>query len=576
MRLGKKLYLLEHRTKTHDLAMCWSVAGIILMILDAEFNQDKNCIESIVLRSGCTITSFISMVFIIRYNFDERKIFKIDNSLQSWHTVLLSKSTIYFLAETFFLFLHPIPFEILNLFWPCVATTASSSSLTDSSSSFTSSSSQISSSLLTPDSGESLYHLTNQSASDPGGGVEEGGGTGSSTIPSISNQSACVQPYTMMPITYLTLVIVMITRLYLPLRSFVLHSDYFNSSRVQMLGALNHMNTGTLCSENITYIVRHAMAIRSGSIIGLSILFIWQTFAWILYTSEFYYTLQYCGEPFKACDALPQDLKVQSHFDAIYLIPITMMSIGYGDYYPVSPYGKLISVCSGICGIVGTAVLVAILSKKLTMTRRERYLHRAMIETKFQSDVEHRAACVLQSAWRSFKKGRKKNNLLNKKIAKLNGTDTETQKLCSNGDPEANYLGSGVNQSDKSQHKEQGASKPRDRAASLISISATPSYERAFLLSVKRFKAARIRLNKVHDGMIEIVDFGIMQQQYMDTLLRVERQNNKIEGQLKTLGMKLRLKEDTEKCLLQQISEINSKLNKNLPQITSEESTTNN
>lgn len=208
--------------------------------------------------------------------------------------------------------------------------------------------------------------------------------------------------------------------------------------------------------------------------------------------------------------------------------------------------------------------------------------------------------------------------VFNKKIAKLNGTDTETQKLCSNGDPEANYLGSGVNQSDKSHHKEQGASKPRDRAASLISISATPSYERAFLLSVKfswkffflyfyvwmffilwktektwkifisldsrvfqlfspmRFKAARIRLNKVHDGMIEIVDFGIMQQQYMDTLLRVERQNNKIEGQLKTLGMKLRLKEDTEKCLLQQISEINSKLNKNLPQITSEESTTNN
>ena len=60
----------------------------------------------------------------------------------------------------------------------------------------------------------------------------------------------------------------------------------------------------------------------------------------------------------------------------------------------------------------------------------------------------------------------------------------------------------------------------------------------------------------------------------MDTLLRVERQNNKIEGQLKTLGMKLRLKEETEKCLLQQISEINSKLN-NLQQ-TSSNSTTNN
>ena len=360
----------------------------LLTILDAEFNQDKNCIESIVLRSGCSITTLISMIFIVRYNFDERKIFKIDNSLQSWHTVLLSKSTIYFLLELLLLFLHPVPIEILNLFWNCTPTTTSTPSPSISSS-----------------SDDFLYssvnnNLTNNlTSNDPGGGGLN------------SLQSKCIPPYSMMPITYLTLVIVMITRLWLPLRSFVLHSDYFNSSRVQMLGALNHMNTGTLCSENITYIIRHAMAIRSGTIIGFSIFFIWQIFAWILYTSEFYYTLQYCGEPFKACGELPQDLKVQSHFDAVYLIPITMMSIGYGDYYPVSPFGKLISVCSGICGIVATAVLVAILSRKLTMTRRERYLHRAMIETKFQSDVEHRAACVLQSAWRSFKKGRKKNNL---------------------------------------------------------------------------------------------------------------------------------------------------------------------
>lgn len=115
-RLGKKLYLLEHRTKTHDLAMCWSMAGIILMMLDAEFNKEKNCVESIVLRSGVSITTIISIVFIVRYNFDERKIFKIDNSLQSWHTVLLGKSTIYFLFEIFFLFLHPVPIEILNFF----------------------------------------------------------------------------------------------------------------------------------------------------------------------------------------------------------------------------------------------------------------------------------------------------------------------------------------------------------------------------------------------------------------------------------------------------------------------------
>ena len=71
--------------------------------------------------------------------------------------------------------------------------------------------------------------------------------------------------------------------------------------------------------------------------------------------------------------------------------------------------------------------------------------------------------------------------LFNKKIAKLNG---ESEKLCSNGDPEANYLGSSGNSSAKNGGGKNDQ-KPRDRAASLISISATPSYERNFLLAVK-------------------------------------------------------------------------------------------
>ena len=40
-----------------------------------------------------------------------------------------------------------------------------------------------------------------------------------------------------------------------------------------------------------------------------------------------------------------------------------------------------------------------------------------------------------------------------------------------------------------------------------------------------------------------------MQQQYMDTLLRVERQNQKIEQQLKMLSLKLRVKEDFDKTI---------------------------
>ena len=71
----------------------------------------------------------------------------------------------------------------------------------------------------------------------------------------------------------------------------------------------------------------------------------------------------------------------------------------------------------------------------------------------------------------------------------MNAGETEKTQLCSNGDPEANYLGNNGSKNNNNQNKggggDQGSSKPRDRAASLISISATPSYERNFLLAVK-------------------------------------------------------------------------------------------
>ena len=51
-----------------------------------------------------------------------------------------------------------------------------------------------------------------------------------------------------------------------------------------------------------------------------------------------------------------------------------------------------------------------------------------------------------------------------------------------------------------------------------------------------------------------------MQQQYMDTLLRVERQNQKIETQLKMLSLKLKVKEDLDKSIQKQMTDIHAAL----------------
>ena len=179
---------------------------------DAEWFYCKSEPLSIYFRTAVSVTTLIAFYYMVKYTIDENSIFKNDNSLQSWNTVLLNSNSLYTLVAFLLLLCHPVPVEWFG--WN-----------TD-------------------------------------------------------------------PQNYIILLIPMFYRLLLPVRSLILHSQFFNSTKVQMLGALNHMNTGTLCSENMAFIIRHIMATSSGTVIAVFILVIVFFDAWIVYTSETYYCMQ--------------------------------------------------------------------------------------------------------------------------------------------------------------------------------------------------------------------------------------------------------------------------------------------
>ena len=58
-RLGKKLYLINHRTKSHDKAMWWALAGVVLMMIDAEYYPEKHRMISIGIRCVVTLTTMM-------------------------------------------------------------------------------------------------------------------------------------------------------------------------------------------------------------------------------------------------------------------------------------------------------------------------------------------------------------------------------------------------------------------------------------------------------------------------------------------------------------------------------------
>ena len=53
----------------------------------------------------------------------------------------------------------------------------------------------------------------------------------------------------------------------------------------------------------------------------------------------------------------------------MWLSAITFLTVGYGDLTPMTHCGRFIAIVTGLMGLASTALLVAVLAKKLEQTR---------------------------------------------------------------------------------------------------------------------------------------------------------------------------------------------------------------
>ncbi|RXM97050.1 Small conductance calcium-activated potassium channel protein 2 [Acipenser ruthenus] len=103
---------------------------------------------------------------------------------------------------------------------------------------------------------------------------------------------------------------------------------------------------------------------------------------------------------------------VTSNFlGAMWLISITFLSIGYGDMVPHTYCGKGVCLLTGIMGAGCTALVVAVVAKKLELTKAEKHVHNFMMDTQLTKRVKNAAANVLRETWLIYK-----NTKLVKKI----------------------------------------------------------------------------------------------------------------------------------------------------------------
>ncbi|CAI2733223.1 unnamed protein product [Schistosoma spindalis] len=323
--LGRRRRLLESRRRMADFALAFSIFGILAAFLDIEFISrslyNKNSIYSTTMRILITFSTIILLLLIICYHTYDIMVFLCEEYTKDWRICVTKHRIIQIITELLICSIHPFPG--IDLFFN------HSFPVTNS---------------INYKRNYSLHQLSDHFS------------------------------------PYLLLILPMLGRLYLALRTLLLHSRMFNDAGSRSIGAFNKV------SFNLQFVLKTLMTLCPAKALLVFITTIWIIFSWTL----------------RACE-LEQGDNHLSLLNSAWLISVTFLSIGYGDIVPHTSCGRLIAVATGLMGSACTALLVAVFSKKLEMTKAEKHVLHFMESSKLTKKVKHCAANVLRETWLLYK-----------------------------------------------------------------------------------------------------------------------------------------------------------------------------
>ncbi|XP_076987710.1 intermediate conductance calcium-activated potassium channel protein 4 isoform X1 [Tamandua tetradactyla] len=179
----------------------------------------------------------------------------------------------------------------------------------------------------------------------------------------------------------------MLLRVYLVPRAVLLRSGVLLNASYRSIGALNQVRF------RHWFVAKLYMNTHPGRLLLCLTLGLWLTTAWVLSVAE------------------RQAVNATGHLsDTLWLIPITFLTIGYGDVVPGTMWGKIVCLCTGVMGVCCTALLVAVVARKLEFNKAEKHVHNFMMDIQYSKEMKESAARVLQEAWMFYKHTRRKES----------------------------------------------------------------------------------------------------------------------------------------------------------------------
>ncbi|CAI4230167.1 unnamed protein product [Auanema sp. JU1783] len=175
----------------------------------------------------------------------------------------------------------------------------------------------------------------------------------------------------------------MFFRLYWLCRVMLLHSRLFTDASSRSIAGLNRVNF------NARFILKTLMTLCPGKMLIIFTASLWIIAGWIL----------------RLCEremSIPRTRELD-YGSSIWLVAITFLSVGYGDIVPHTQCGRVMAVITGILGTCTSSMVVAVITRKLELTRAEKHVHSFMMDTQLTKQLKHSAANVLRETWLIYK-----------------------------------------------------------------------------------------------------------------------------------------------------------------------------
>ncbi len=157
--------------------------------------------------------------------------------------------------------------------------------------------------------------------------------------------------------------LIMVGRLYIFMRAYLLHLKMFHG-KFLVIGNLNAINF------DIGFKIKTLMTFYPGRV-----LLVFNTFFFII--SSWYLRLT----------EREHDIKFDDYAKCLWLIFVTFITIGYGDLTPVTSLGRAICIITGFMGISSSALIIAVLAQKLSLSKAEQLVHSYISNDKLKVQV---------------------------------------------------------------------------------------------------------------------------------------------------------------------------------------------